>query len=323
MTGTTARWVVVVAWGILTMCSGTAAAQEKAPPRGKRPVAAVPAREQLLYRSFTVEQLARDDQQTPARRTGRGAQEVVPNTANVIEEIFRRGLGPIVVGARGRSPAGAGGQSTVVLASQPEVFAALHNGMFPPASGGGDAARSRSMGRPVPDEVGHLFKNLIALKINMLICGNGITVNDPGWRFADLSLSPDWGVPRRPWIYDNCEQCNAVCPGPCFMTAELMCRCYLEHLRTAEPGGTAVDQLSVPRRLRDLAAFADGLLADWDRAPVGDLEAVAGALELINAAFVSDLPFRGQDIVQWDGEGGRLVLSSVRSLSEVPFLVAE
>lgn len=314
---------LVVAWGALTMGSTAAVAQEQAPARGMRPAAVVPGREQLLYRSFTVEQLARDDQQTPARRMGRGAQEVMPNTANVIEEIFRRGLGPIVVGARGRSQAGVGGRSPVVLASQPEVFAALRNGMAPPASGGGDAARGRSMGKPVPDEVGRLFKNLIALRVNMLICGNGITVNDPGWRFADLSLSPDWGVPKRPWIYDNCEQCNAVCPGPCFMTAELMCRCYLEHLRTADPSGTAVDQLGVPRRLRDLAAFADGLLADWERTPVEDIGAAAGALELVNAAFAGDLPFRSRDLVQWEGDGGQLVLSSVRSLSEVPFLVAE
>jgi hypothetical protein len=37
--------------------------------------------------------------------------------------------------------------------------------------------------------------------------------------------------PRR-WIYASCEECNSVCPGVCFMTSNMDCRCYLFHLRT-------------------------------------------------------------------------------------------
>lgn len=32
------------------------------------------------------------------------------------------------------------------------------------------------------------------------------------------------------YIYASCEECNGVCPGVCFMTASMNCRCYLEHL---------------------------------------------------------------------------------------------
>lgn len=43
----------------------------------------------------------------------------------------------------------------------------------------------------------------------------------------------------RPWIYETCEACNAVCPGPCFMIPSGGCRCYLEHLRTDDPNDNA------------------------------------------------------------------------------------
>lgn len=35
------------------------------------------------------------------------------------------------------------------------------------------------------------------------------------------------------FIFASCEECNGVCPGVCFLQAELYCRCYLFHLRTA------------------------------------------------------------------------------------------
>jgi len=32
------------------------------------------------------------------------------------------------------------------------------------------------------------------------------------------------------FIFPSCEECNGVCPGVCFLTSALTCRCYLEHL---------------------------------------------------------------------------------------------
>ena len=37
--------------------------------------------------------------------------------------------------------------------------------------------------------------------------------------------------------YNSCEDCNAVCPGVCFLEGGGdYCRCYLEHLRAKPPG---------------------------------------------------------------------------------------
>jgi hypothetical protein len=36
------------------------------------------------------------------------------------------------------------------------------------------------------------------------------------------------------FTFPTCEECNAVCPGVCFLGAN-SCRCYLEHLRTKPP----------------------------------------------------------------------------------------
>jgi hypothetical protein len=54
---------------------------------------------------------------------------------------------------------------------------------------------------------------------------------------ANMKRSPQVGAiidliesPER-FFYASCEECNAVCPGVCFMGAN-NCRCYLFHLRT-------------------------------------------------------------------------------------------
>lgn len=43
---------------------------------------------------------------------------------------------------------------------------------------------------------------------------------------SSVRLTPATGK----YIYASCEECNGVCPGVCFMTASMNCRCYLEHL---------------------------------------------------------------------------------------------
>lgn len=325
--------VVMLAWAlcVVTLGARLAFSQQQSQERQQRPPKPVPPASELFYRTFTAAQLARDDQATPVRPGGRGAPSPVPNTANVIEEIFARGLGPIVLGRRGQRNPDGSARPVIVLNGQKDVYARLRESWGQPsapsragASGGGDGATAgRPPSQPSSEQAARLVRNLLALKINMIICENGITVNDPGWRFGNLSLSPGYGIARRPWIYENCEQCNAACPGPCFMTSELNCRCYLEHLRTAGSSPAEVDQLKVPRRLRDLAAYADDLLTKPGSVPAEQLDAINGTIELVNAAFSTDLPFRRQDVVQWGGEGGRLVVSSVRPLSTVPFLVAE
>jgi len=326
------RTLAPAVFGLVVMvCSGVASAQQQGQERQQRPVKPVPPASELFYRTFTADQLARDDQATPVRPGGRGAPSPVPNTANVVEEIFARGLGPIVLGRRGQRNPDGSEKPVIVLTSQAEVYSRLRGSAGQPAAspragaqgGGGGATTGRQASVAASEQAGRLVRNLLALKINMIICENGITVNDPGWRLGNLSLAPGYGISRRPWIYENCEQCNAVCPGPCFMTSELNCRCYLEHLRTAGTNPAEVDQLKAPRRLRDLAAYADDLLANPAAVPGEQLEAINGTIELVNGAFATDLPFRPQDIVQWGGQGGRLVVSSTRPLSTVPFLVAE
>ena len=31
-------------------------------------------------------------------------------------------------------------------------------------------------------------------------------------------------------FFNSCEECNAACPGPCFLTSAMTCQCMLEHL---------------------------------------------------------------------------------------------
>ena len=77
----------------------------------------------------------------------------------------------------------------------------------------------------------------------------------------------------------------------------------------------------MPRRLRDLAAYADNLLTNWQGVSDDDYESIIETIEIINGAIATELPFGARDIVQWGGGDGKLILSSVRPLSEAPFLV--
>ena len=79
----------------------------------------------------------------------------------------------------------------------------------------------------------------------------------------------------------------------------------------------------MPRRLRDLAAYADKMLTYWQDSSETDFDAVNETIEVVNSAFASDLPFGPEDIVEWGGPDGKLVVTSVRPLSEVPFLVTK
>ena len=93
-----------------------------------------------------------------------------------------------------------------------------------------EGATGRQMSRPPSEGIARLKKNLVALKVNMIICGNGITVNDPGDPFRDLFLAKGFDVAEGPIIYDSCFPCYADCPGTCswvFMKAGMKCRCYL------------------------------------------------------------------------------------------------
>jgi len=315
--------------GFLIAVSGLVHAQQQGRVQQQRPVSAVPPSNELYYRTFTASQLGQADQRDPVKRAGKGAAASVPNTANVIEEIFRRGLGPIVLGLSGQRNADGSEKPYVVLKSQTDVYKVVN-----PTSRGrgadvvGDQAAGRQMSRPPSEGVARLKKNLVAMKINMIICGNGITVNDPRMRFQYLSLTPDFSAERFP-IYGSCEECNAMCPeqlGVCFMTAELQCRCYLFHLdpmRGSHQISPATGKSTPPRRLIDLAAYADNMLTNSKDFSVDDFESINATIEIVNGAFASDLPLTSEDIVQWGGRDGRLVLTSVRPLSEVPFLVNE
>ena len=130
-----------------------------------------------------------------------------------------------------------------------------------------------------------LMRHLATLKVNMIISGNGITVKEPGMRFGDLSLTPDFSAAEFP-IYANCTKCKAVCPGVCFMTVEFTCRCflvYMEPMRSAGSNQFELAESTMPRRLRDLAAYADNLLTNWQGVSDDDYESI---IETIEAPFL-------------------------------------
>ncbi len=321
--------MTLVLVGFLLTVSGLVDAQQQGRVQQQRPVSTVPPANELFYRTFTASQLAQADQREPVKQAGRGQPATVPNTANVIEEIFRRDLGPIVLGLAGQTNADGSEKPHIVLRSQADVYGVVN----PTSRGRGadvavEGATGRQMSRPPSEGIARLKKNLVALKVNMIICGNGITVNDPGMRFQNLSLAPDFNLTRFP-IYDNCEECSAECRldvGVCFMTVDFGCRCYLFEVgshRGAGPNPAAPGAFDLPRRLKDLAAYADNMLTNWQDFSAIDFDTVNETIEIVNGAFASDLPFGPEDIVQWGGRDGRLILNSVRPLSEAPFLVNE
>lgn len=319
-------WVSVCLF--VTICSSFADAQQQGRGQQQRPVSAIAPASELFYRTFTATQLAQADQREPARPAGRGAPAAMPNTANVLEEVFKR-VPTLVVGVPATPNADGSRKPHIVLSNQREVFDFLNrpsHGRGANVEGG--RASDRQMSPQPTEHIDRLQRNLVALKVNIIICGNGITVNDPGMRFGDLLLAPDFSVARMPF-FSNCEACNAACPehlGVCFMTVDLNCWCYRFHIetdRTSDPGPVEPDSLTMPRRLRDLAVYGDNLLTNRQGVSDEQFEELNQTIEIINGAFATELPFAAQDIVQWGGRGGGLVLSSVRPLSEVPFLVAQ
>ena len=318
--------LTLVSVGLLvTIFSSFVDAQQQSRGQQQRPVSAIAPASELFYRTFTATQLAQADQREPAQPAGRGAPAVMPNTANVLEEVFKR-VPTLVVGVPATPNADGTRRPPIVLSNQREVFDFLNrksDGRG--ASAEGSRASGRQMSPQPTEHIDRLQRNLLALKVNIIICGNGITVNDPGMRFGDLSLAQGFNAKKFP-IYPNCEKCEAACPGICFMTVELNCRCYLEKLdpmRSAGPNMTEMSGESMPRRLKEIAAHADNMLTNGQGLPVTDFDSINETIEIINGAFATELPFSAQDIVQWGGRDGGLVLSSVRPLSEVPFLVAQ
>ena len=314
----------------ITVSPGLTSAQQRGQPQSQRRVAPMPPANELHYRTFAASQLGQADQNEPVRPAGRGAPVAIPNTANVIDEIFRLGLGPIVLGLPGQMNADGTERPYVVLSTQGEVFNLVD---VRSNKGGADANMRPAAGRrtsPSPSEnFTRLQKNLVALKVNMIISGNGITVNDPGEPFRELYLAWDFDVAERPF-YDNCFQCWAdSCPGTCVMIFGgfgIKCRCIWEYLppaRASDPNIVEGGEPTMPRRLRDLAAYADKMLTYWQDSSETDFDAVNETIEVVNSAFASDLPFGPEDIVEWGGPDGKLVVTSVRPLSEVPFLVTK
>ena len=313
--------------GFLITVSGVVDAQQQGREQQQRPVSPVPPSNELFYRTFTASQLGQADQREPVKRAGKGAPATVPNTANVVEEIFRRGLGPIVLGLAGQRNADGSEKPYIVLTSQADVYGVMN----PTSRGRGvdvavEPATGRQMSQPPSENFPRLQRNLVALKVNMIICGNGITVNDPGDPFRDLFLARGFDVAEGP-IYDSCIPCWAECPGTCsyvFMKAGMKCRCYLPHLdpvRASSPRAGEGEDSTLPRRLKDLAAYADNMLTNLHGFSEDDFEEINLTIEIVNGAFASALPFGPEDIVQWGGRDGRLILTSVRPLSDVPFLV--
>ena len=326
--GMTMKRVMIpaVACVAIVVSCGFVSAQQRGQPQSQRRVAPVPPAKELFYRTFTAAQLAQADQPVQHNPTARRGPAVVPNTANVVEEIFKRGLGPIVLGIPGQMNADGTPKPSVVLKSQRDVAALMQTSPSGSSDTGG-AAEGRRMGPPPTGGITRLQKNLVALKVNMIICGNGITVNDPGDPFRDLYLAPGFDVAEGP-IYDNCFQCYADgCPGTCsfvFMRAGIKCRCYwplLPAARASSPSAVEEGDSTLPRRLNDLAAYADNMLTNLHGFSEDDFEEINQTIEVVNNAFAGDLPFGPEDIEEWGGPDGRLVLTSVRPLSEVLFLV--
>ena len=111
-----------------------------------------------------------------------------------------------------------------------------------------------------------------------------------------------------------------------FMKAGIKCRCYWAYMKPAlvsRPSAVEEGDSTLPRRLNDLAAYADKMLTNLHGFADDDFEEINRTIEVVNSAFAGDLPFGPEDIAQWGGQDGRLVLTSVRPLSEVPFLVNE
>ncbi len=310
---------------LVTIYSGFVDAQQQGRGQQQRPVSAIAPASELFYRTFTATQLAQADQREPAQPAGRGAPAAMPNTANVLEEVFKR-VPTLVVGVPATPNADGTRRPPIVLSNQREVFDFLnHKSDGRGAYVEGSRASGRQMSPQPTEHIDRLQRNLVALKVNIIICGNGITVNDPGMRFGDLSLAQDFKANKFP-IYPNCVKCEAACPGICFMTAELNCRCYLEKLdpiRSAGPNMTEMSGEPMSRKLKEIAAHADNMLTNGQGLPVTDFDSINETIEIINGAFATELPFSAQDIVRWGGRDGGLVLSSVRPLSDVPFLVAE
>ena len=95
--------MTLVLVGFLLTVSGLVDAQQQGRVQQQRPVSTVPPANELFYRTFTASQLGQADQRDPVQQAGRGQPATAPNTANVIEEIFRRGLGPMASGSPANS----------------------------------------------------------------------------------------------------------------------------------------------------------------------------------------------------------------------------
>lgn len=107
--------------------------------------------------------------------------------------------------------------------------------VFPLIASGQDPTSTRVINSETvsPEEIRGLVKSVDTRNKSYVLSINNENVTISG---SKLKRLPKVGTTIRltpvagKYIYASCEECNGVCPGVCFMTASMNCRCYLEHL---------------------------------------------------------------------------------------------
>jgi hypothetical protein len=149
------------------------------------------------YRTFSASQLEFDDQRNPVRRTRPGRPVIMPNTANLVDEILRQSGNPLKVGLSGQLDTR--GRELAYLRSTRQVYVAmtlLNKGLSHTGTPRGldyyhdHIQILRAVSYVLPQyHNNRLLANLLLLQINIAASDLGKT--PPG--FADLTYNEGFG----------------------------------------------------------------------------------------------------------------------------------
>ncbi len=213
----------------------------------------------VKFRTFTASQLAGSDQVKPVKRTKPGKPVVMPNTANVIDEILRQ-QGIILVGLPSQMNAAQKEKAYLNPKKQADVFKTFNDkdvvhtgdprGLALDAKGKVILKRQTKMSPVKHNNV--FLANLLALKLNILASDLGKT--PPG--LGDLVYVPPVG--SSPWFVTGPECTVAM-----------------------------------------IAAAGDDILTNWEGVSYQKYYELNELIAAINASFAGSVPIAPEDTLSW------------------------
>jgi len=164
----------------------------------------------VSYRTFTADQLGADDQKKPVKRAKSNKPVLLPNTANVVDEILRQGFA-IVVGVPDVLNDAGKAKGYLVPGKQSNVFKTFNNKSIR-HTGTPHGFDFNVKGKPIlkrqkvmqPTKHNNVFlANLLALKINIAASDAGKTPNGFGdLIYLDTQSSP-WFTGQADWTVEE------------------------------------------------------------------------------------------------------------------------